>query len=594
MATLVVDASLRSDAAAILRRFETLQDEFKSKDPIEFKKDMEAIAKDVEALTQLRTRFNVAYQNRALIPDLSKEELLNVYDQWNDANKILSSLEATRIVTEDYEKLAKATEEQEKNFDPVTVGNLVHTTRSIFYQSVMTGVKEAYGTLNQRLTTLLHVKVPVSPAVPPRPATPSILVRTDEESHLNDLWAAWNVSSKDFKHAMQLYQNATAYLAGKKGSNQFVSAATQAGFSEFSKKMTDTISSKIAEQKALEETAKRKCESYDFFTTNFGAVKTALFSNETSQFKFNQALAEAYRALPSNLKEDLRDAVATETRTNLSDKKYVDDKQFTLVNWPGTIDQKRAALKTFIPDVPPSPVANLSSEMEIKLNTALLTRSIRLEPTPPAPAAVPAAPKTVPAFSRAIDDLQRVVELFTLGKSADAQFEMTRLASAGITLNGTNAADRVNFHMYLIDRNAGKPINDPNYGANAFQGVIPADDNDRILAIRRTMIEASLEGLKESYAANQTDVNAYLDLLESKQELIAAAGGNLAHKLFGTVYQIYSDARALNASLHDPNDGKVFGDFGRSVMSNTAKIDTQFKLEAVRKIEDELKTVWKV
>ena len=101
--------------------------------------------------------------------------------------------------------------------------------------------------------------------------------------------------------------------------------------------------------------------------------------------------------------------------------------------------------------------------------------------------------------------------------------------------------------------------------------------------------------MKEAYSANQTsDVNAYLDLLETKQELIAAAGGNLAHKLFGTVYQVYSDARKLNTSLHDPNDGKVSGDFGRSVMSNTAKIDTQFKLDAVRKIEDELKTVWKI
>ena len=156
----------------------------------------------------------------------------------------------------------------------------------------------------------------------------------------------------------------------------------------------------------------------------------------------------------------------------------MDDKQFTLVNWPGTIDQKRAALKAFIPEVPPSPVANLSAEMELKLNTALLSRSTLLDPTPPLPTAVPAAPKTVPSFNRAIDDLQRVVEQFTSGKSADAQFGMTRLASAGIILNGTNAADRVNFHMYLIDRNAGKPINDPNYGANAFQGVIPADDND--------------------------------------------------------------------------------------------------------------------
>ena len=277
MATLVVDASLRSDAAAILKRFETLQDEFKGKDPIEFKKDMEAIAKDVEALTQLRTRFNSAYQNRALVPDLKQDELLSVYEQWNDANKILSSLEATRIVTEDFEKLASATDEQERNFDPVTVGQLVHTTRSIFYQSVMQGVKDAYGTLNQRLTTLLHAKVPASPIVPPRSSTPDIRARTDEESHLNQLWGAWNVSNKDFTHAMQLYQNATAYLAGKKGTNQFVSAIAQAGFSDFSKKMTDTISSKIAEQKALEETAQRKCESYDFFSTNFGAVKTALF-----------------------------------------------------------------------------------------------------------------------------------------------------------------------------------------------------------------------------------------------------------------------------------------------------------------------------
>ena len=489
MATIVVDANLRSDATTILTRFETLRDEFKGKDPIEFKRDMATIAGDVEKLTQLRTRFSAACANRDLVPGVTNAELLEVHERWNNANNILSELDNSRITAESYEQLANATDAQEKAFDSVTVGQLVSTTRSMFSSSITPGIKAAYSTLNDRLVSLLQLKAPASPAVPPRPMTPDIRARTDEESHLAGLWGAWNVSNKDFAHSLDLLGHTSAYLACKSGTNQFASETARAGISDFSKKMADTVSKKIEEQKALEETAQQQCESYDFYKTNFGAVKTALFSNEPSQFKFNQLLSEAYRNLPSNLKEDLRNAVAAETRANLSDKMYLDDKQFTLVNWPGTLEQKRTVLKTFIPDTPPSPVPILSREMEVKLHVALLSRSPKLDltPAPVVPSTTPAiaptpAPKKEPTLSQGIDDLQHVIDLLALGKSADAQFGMTKLASCGITLNGTNMADRVNFHMYLIDRNAGKLINDPNYGANAFQGVIPAEENmDRVV-----------------------------------------------------------------------------------------------------------------
>lgn len=595
MATKVVDANLRSDAAAILQRFETLQNEFQNKSPQEFKRDMGSIATDVTQLTQLRTRFNSACQDRETVPGVSQDELLKVYQQWDGANKILSSLEESRLVADGYEDLSNSTTEQEKNFDPVTVGQLIHKTRSVFYQSATSGVKEAYNTLNQRLTTLLQAKMPVPAPAPQRPNTPDLRARHDEESYLADLWGAWNVSEKNFTHALQLYQNASAYLAGKKGPNQFVSEIARNGFSEFTKRMTDTLSSAIGDQKALEEATQRKCEAYDFNTTNFGRIKTAIFSSEPSQFKFNAALSEAYKALPQNLKGTLRDAVAAEAGVNLSDKKYVDDKQFTLVNWPGTLDQKKAALHKLIPDTPPVPVPNLSIKMEAEMKVAGSGHSSQIVPPPAsvAPAAV-VPPQQTATFHQAIDDLKRVIVQFETGKSADAQFGMAQLATKGLTLYGTNAADRVNFHMFLIHRAAGKPINDPDYGANAFQGKIPADDSERILAIRRTMIESALEGLTQAYSSNLSaaETTAYLDLLETKQELIDAAGGNLAHKLFGAVYQIYSEARALNPSLHDPNDGSMFGDFGRSVMNNTASIDAQFKLNAVRKIHDELKTAW--
>ncbi len=579
MATTAVDANLRSDAAAILNRFKTLQNDFKDKSPQEFKRDMSNIANDVEQVTQLRTRVNHACKDRALVPGLSDSELLEVYKQWSDASKIVCLLEESRLIANCYEELSQSSEAQEKNFDAVTVGQLVTRSRSILYQSATPGIQKAFDDLNQRLMKLLSDKVPDS--VHKRPSTPDLRARTDEESFLTHLLNAWNTGAKDFNSALQLYQNAAAYLAGKKGSNQFASEMARSGFSDFSKKMKETMTSKIAEQKAIEEEARKRLEEYDSLT-KFTPVYDALCSNATSQFQFNQALAQAYKALTEHLRASLKNAVAEKTGANLSDKKYLDDKQFTLVNWPGTLEQKKAAVKSLIPDALPPSVPQHSLEMEATMNAALSSHSTMLDPAVSA------------SLAQGIDDLQRVIELFELEKFNDAQFGMAKLASKNLSLNGTNMADRVNFHMYVIHQTAGKPINDPDYGANAFQGKIPGENSERILAIRRTMIEGALAGLKEAYAANQTaDIKAYLNLLETKQELIDAASRNPAHQLYGAVYQIYSTAHNQNPTLHDPNDGSVFGDFGRSVMSNAVPIDTQFKLDAVRKVQDELKTLWK-
>ncbi len=166
--------------------------------------------------------------------------------------------------------------------------------------------------------------------------------------------------------------------------------------------------------------------------------------------------------------------------------------------------------------------------------------------------------------------------------------------------------DRIPFHIYHIhDKEAPQKIDrsDANYGTTAFQkmeeegGATPLE---KLRAAQRVQVEVLLSTLKTAIdRGDQAIIEEILDTLE-KMKLDAKdlpqGQSNLAHALFGKVYQVYLNAWEHDKGMVHPHDGSFKGDFGRNAFIGEVSetVPAQYKLQALEEISNSVKEAWKI
>ena len=70
---------------------------------------------------------------------------------------------------------------------------------------------------------------------------------------------------------------------------------------------------------------------------------------------------------------------------------------------------------------------------------------------------------------------------------------------------------------------------------------------------------------------------------------------NIAHTLFGYMYQMHLEARKTDRSLIDPDAEKFKSDFGKLAFPCFEDgIDSSIKIQALQMLREELKKAWKL
>lgn len=179
-------------------------------------------------------------------------------------------------------------------------------------------------------------------------------------------------------------------------------------------------------------------------------------------------------------------------------------------------------------------------------------------------------------FLRKLDDLQ------------DATFEF-----AGQEFKVSNYAA---FLMYTIHRDEKPSLlnGDMEYGTKTLWGEYGASDEDRLRAIKRTIVIVALDHLEKNL-----DVDAYSQFLLEVLEETKLDGNDrienfscVAHRLFHAFYNRHCVARQSQPGLVDPAS---IGDFGRTAfLSSGNGFDPAVRLAAIKQVLAELKTAWKI
>lgn len=154
-------------------------------------------------------------------------------------------------------------------------------------------------------------------------------------------------------------------------------------------------------------------------------------------------------------------------------------------------------------------------------------------------------------------------------------------------MQGTKSlGDRVFFHLYQI-QNKETPNkidrNDSNYGYNAFHNPERSTPEERLRAAKRVLLDAMFEVLMMKAERNESKaLSEIIELLEKinlDPRDLPDGKTNVAHALFGKMYNDCNKAFDLGSSLINPQDGMFNGDFGRSSLigeaSNSISIYTK-------------------
>ena len=162
---------------------------------------------------------------------------------------------------------------------------------------------------------------------------------------------------------------------------------------------------------------------------------------------------------------------------------------------------------------------------------------------------------------------------------------------------------RIFFHLYNIHAIESPNLlkDDKDYGFKAFLGTYPgftATNTQRCRALQRTLVELVLADLEKS--VNFEDVEStktFLKILEGTQlqNHDSINGVNIAHLLFGSLYQLHTEARKSDPTLIDPNHAQFNGDFGRNAFQTLInELEKKLKLQTIIKVHNDLKTLWQI
>lgn len=168
--------------------------------------------------------------------------------------------------------------------------------------------------------------------------------------------------------------------------------------------------------------------------------------------------------------------------------------------------------------------------------------------------------------------------------------------------NPISIGDRLFFHTYFIHKNESpEKIDHRNhqYGTHAFQTGL-ATPEERVRCAQRTLVEMALTGMSDAIA--QKDVKSlrqYLAVLENlnlDEKDLPKGVKNIAHALFGALYQDYKKAWEVEKSMTHPHDGAFKGDFGRHAFNDTGSVNipARFKTAVIEQFTEQLRQAWKL
>ncbi|MBS0604381.1 MAG: hypothetical protein JSS60_05005 [Verrucomicrobia bacterium] len=187
--------------------------------------------------------------------------------------------------------------------------------------------------------------------------------------------------------------------------------------------------------------------------------------------------------------------------------------------------------------------------------------------------------------------------------SALQEFKMPFIMSGDTDEQTRQIADRIFFHLYFIQNNeTPDKINrkDPNWGSNAFQIEGLATPEQKLRAAQRAQVEVLLFAL--NLAIEHRDEEQLPLLFKALEEMkldprdLPSGQKNLAHALFGKLYENYLKAWESDKSMVHPHDGKFKGDFGRHGFCSTGevKISPEIRMQTLKELSDQLKATWKI
>ncbi|MBS0604384.1 MAG: hypothetical protein JSS60_05020 [Verrucomicrobia bacterium] len=452
----------------------------------------------------------------------------------------------------------------------------------------------------------------------------------------------------DFDKVLAIYKDAKAYSQSK---SQFLSSTAPGSLQSTLQKAEQLMNQIIQAQVQFESSQVQQVQTQQSSSAALQGLKAAFEKMISEVDKPNAdvmpllaGVNSAFQQLSSDDKAKLLTALYDILKAA---NKYPADRappramlglQFN--QWHGSHQQKLEALKKIMPQTtttPSTPQAVVAPKHADEMKRRLLeaknavavpqqTRSSTSPvhtPTVQSPARTPsfddlqigddAFPDNLEsALAVDIRDLQSLLPLL----QANASFSDLQKALEGLVMleskgdkctfkissqTASLIADRPCFHLYFIHKNEcpHQLVSDAKYGNNAMAGIHPATNSERQRAVQRTIVELALENLEE--AVNFQDVATMAGMLNLLEEMNLTAAdlpvghNNIAHRLFGLMYSLHTQARSTSSSLTDPNDSKFKGDFGRNAFRMKDKgIDATIKLEAIKRMRDDLKAAWKV
>ncbi len=498
---------------------------------------------------------------------------------------------------------------------------------------------------------------PPSPSTPPAPDQSSgriiaeqteeleSSIFTDRLKGLSDSFTGLN-PDEDFNKVLALYKEVKAYSLSK---TSYYSSENKEKVENVLQRMEVLMGQIITTQQEIERKQTEQVQAQQSSNSCFEELKKALeaackdvTSSSYDPLATQKNVNTAFKKLGTDEKPKLFDALSAvlmeEKKINRPLPRGLLGQEFSL--WAGSYDLKLKAVERIIPastpaapSAPPVVVERKADEMARRLSEAKNAVAPSAQTSPRGPAVTtstttsnrpsPAGPLHIadndsipdnldtPAL-RGIKELQILLSLLQRGDSSEDLDELlgklATLDSLGINLpfkisgnRPQSIADRPCFHLYFIHKNESpeKLVNDAHYGANAMAGFYPTSNVERQRAIQRTIVEAALEGLDDAVNLEAPgDVISMLKILEDVQlDAIDRPSGshNIAHTLFGMMYNLHNEARRTNSSLIDPSDRQFNGDFGRNAFrSFIAGIDPEIKIRAINAMQDALKAAWKV
>jgi hypothetical protein len=372
---------------------------------------------------------------------------------------------------------------------------------------------------------------------------------------------------------------------------------------------------------------------------------TEIEKNSPDMMAITQKVKTAFSKLSLEEKEKLHKALSD---ILIEAKKNFKSLPLTLLNvdflhWGGNYPQKRDALNRIMPQqtVQTSPVIMIekkSEQMNKRLQNSVMNnspsvrthRDIAITSSPVhSNSDVNLSETANSPIHNGIQELAKLLPLLHTNAKAEvfeyAMFTLIVLERANVMLpfqisdhTPINIAERPRVHLSCIHQheNQQKLEIGESYGlaATTLQGTHFTTNAERCRAIRRTIVELALEGLEDAINfayigleveglenANSVQIEEIGKMLKILEEIqmdprdLTAEQKNLAHCLFGFMYNLHCDARKTNASLIDPHDSQFKSDFGRNGFTCFVRGTVSgVKIDAINALRRDLKAAWKL